>query len=625
MKGIMNGWLMGCICLLMAMFLSCRNDMALEQVLDAAGEHRPEWEYVLEHYRNDRQKYAAVRFLLVNMPGAFSRSRADIPDGRLLDLTSLPASRLITEIDQAFNAWRENVYTRDCSFDDFCEYILPYRQANGILIDSARQVFYARHHGKFFTQPGKDMTEEVDSLLYLYRHLIHVPFGQKERQLLSVSEFERYGQGLCEHRCWYNTLLLTSLGMATATDFVPAWGNRNKAHSWNVLLKDGRSYAFEPFWDEDRWKYKRIYNNLTFDEIWGCFRLPKVYRNTYRYYLDGPAADKDMRPEDVPTLFRIFRKKDVSHEYFDTVNVRVELPDVPEGMKYAYLCVMNDEQWQPVQWGKIEGGQAVFKGMGRGVIYLPMYFRKGYLHAAGMPFLLQDDGKSRVLVPSRETHDVVSNQFLGANFYPKSRVHHPDIAGTVLVGALQEGKWKDTLCVFPDRMEMHSISMEIGQTDSIRYVRMHLPHGCLSLGDLRFFQRMSDGGQRRLSARFLNELPVSPLGETADNIWDEWPSTGYNREISAHYVDIDLGETSRLSRIGFCPYMDNDCWDAIQYELFYWVDGGWKSLGCQYGGKPVRYSGVPKNALLIIKPVNCDWAGAPRPFLFEEDNEVYWY
>lgn len=40
---------------------------------------------------------------------------------------------------------------------------------------------------------------------------------------------------------------------------------------------------------------------------------------------------------------------------------------------------------------------------------------------------------------------------------------------------------------------------------------------------------------------------------------------------------------------------------------------------------PVRYADVPKNALLMIKPIDCDWAGASRPFLFEDDNEVYWY
>ena len=53
----------------------------------------------------------------------------------------------------------------------FCDYILPYRQENGLLVDSARQVFYSRHHGQFFANPGKNMIEEADSLLRLYSYI----------------------------------------------------------------------------------------------------------------------------------------------------------------------------------------------------------------------------------------------------------------------------------------------------------------------------------------------------------------------------------------------------------------------------------------------------------------------
>lgn len=52
-------------------------------------------------------------------------------------------------------------------------------------------------------------------------------------------------------------VLFSSLGMSTAMDFVLGWTNRNGSHSWNVLIVNGVSYPFEPFWDADRWKYKR--------------------------------------------------------------------------------------------------------------------------------------------------------------------------------------------------------------------------------------------------------------------------------------------------------------------------------------------------------------------------------
>lgn len=45
-----------------------------------------------------------------------------------IDIKTIKASRLITEIEQAFRVWKENVYTRNYSFETFCDYILPYRQ-----------------------------------------------------------------------------------------------------------------------------------------------------------------------------------------------------------------------------------------------------------------------------------------------------------------------------------------------------------------------------------------------------------------------------------------------------------------------------------------------------------------
>ncbi len=211
-----------------------------------------------------------------------------------LDLETISAGQLISEIDLAFKAWQENVYSKDCNFDEFCEYILPYRRSNGLIIDNAREKFYNRHKEQYFTQPGNDMINEADSLLYEYRHLTHSQFwGGTQIPVPSASTFEYLRHGLCEHRCWYNSLLFSSLGMAVAVDFVPAWGNRNNNHTWNVLIKGGKSYAFEPFWDNDRWKYKQIYNNETFDYDWGGrFRLAKVYRQSFKNFPEGPITDK---------------------------------------------------------------------------------------------------------------------------------------------------------------------------------------------------------------------------------------------------------------------------------------------------------------------------------------------
>lgn len=203
--------------LILFTLVSCRQDARLEQALRLSGPNRTELEKVLAHFEGDSLKYAAACFIIENMPRAFgvdslwkstSEQQARHETGkRIPDLQSLSSVRLITEIEQSFKVWKENVYTRNASFEDFCEYILPYRCINGLLIDSARQVFYARHGSRFFVTEGKDMIDEADSLLYLYRKIVHSSFHETNIPIHDAAIFEHLGHGLCEHRCWYNSLI----------------------------------------------------------------------------------------------------------------------------------------------------------------------------------------------------------------------------------------------------------------------------------------------------------------------------------------------------------------------------------------------------------------------------------
>lgn len=354
---------------------------SLDIALQSAENNREELERVLRHYQNsptDSLKYKAACFLIENMPAssgstlqslaAFSPLYEDYDsinriydfrstsewgkkiDGlykkypHLLhapygteDLSSIKSEYLMQEIDRSFEVWKRNVYSSKSSFDDFCEYILPYRRLNGLVADNARDTFYHRHIEKYYTRKGRDWLEETDSLLHEYSHLTHSDFWGAQIPVLNAETFEYLRHGLCIHRCWYNSLLLSSLGMPVAIDLVPAWGNRNSSHTWNVLLLDGQSYAFEAFWDNDRCKYKRIYNNSVSDSLWGKFRLPKIYRHTYSNHLEGPVADSGVDRNDIPPFFRNIKMMDVSAEYFEPHDVTVTLTEpCPENARYAY-------------------------------------------------------------------------------------------------------------------------------------------------------------------------------------------------------------------------------------------------------------------------------------------------
>lgn len=466
------------------------------------------------------------------------------------------------------------------------------------------------------------MIEEADSLLRLYSYIGHSGFHATGIPIWDVATLEKLRHGLCTHKCWHNALLFSSLGIAAATDIVPAWANRGSSHSWSVLIEEGDIHPFNPFWEQDLWQYKRLYSNMDYHKYWGRFRLPKVFRKTYRYYMEGPLAD-GVPAKDIPEAFRSLRKKDVSHEYFDTVNVRIKLRKMPSGTKYAYLCVWNYNNWKPVHWGKITGDVALFSGMGKDIVYLPMYCMDGEMVVAADPVLVQKDGKVRILYPEDTREEMVTTQYTGVLAYPLNRYNNGIITGTVLKGGKVYGRWGDTLCVFPEQIELNSQRLQVQSKDSVRYVRMMLPTKGMALGDLKFYKETFSGKELVKSVRWMTSLPLSFKGEPADNIFDAWSSTGYRRPLDTDYVDLDLGECCLLSEVSFCPYLDVEYKEDEIYELCIWQNG-WQVITSGKGGKPLRFTDVPKNALWLIRPSSQKERKHVRPFVYE-NGEVYWY
>ncbi len=663
--------------LLILLFAGCGGTTQLEKALTLAGDNRTELERVIEHYKNDDEKLAATCFLIENMIDSYGSSGNVVTacqpfykqyDSLMLihsydslshifdygkmklwdkqvdslwyeyqnkntfilrnddrfDLQHITADWLIAEIDMAFEAWQSNAYMCDCPFDDFCEYILPYRHRDGLALDNSRQEFFKRHKGDFFSNNELALTDEVDSLLYLYRHISHSGFAGTKIPVLTAGSMEKLRHGLCGQRCWFNSLLLSSLGLAVATDFVPAWGNRNNSHTWNVLIHGGKSYAFEAFWDTDRWKYKRIYNNLSHDTIWGRYRLPKVYRHSFKRYVEGPVADKDVPIDDIPHFFRNVRKKDVSHEYFDTEDVTVKLENIPERAKYAYLCVLNYNSWQPVQWGRIKQGEATFTAMGKDVLYMPMYCLGGTMRQAADPFWLRQDGSIEILKPEEDKHVVKLHHYAGAVTYVDYKRKTPKMDGTVLLGGINLIDCNDTICVFPKNAEINSVYITANCQYEIRYLKLCLPKTEIALNRLEFYKSGDNGDEKLRQVSIVTNIPNSECGETADAIIDQYTSTGYSANIGKHYVVLDLGETCRLSKVRYCPYQIAGFEKEHSYRLCHWSGGKWTAIGeSRSGDGTLTFNNVPKNSILIVIPSNNTERIGSRPFVYR-DGEMIW-
>lgn len=657
-------WLYYLYALGIMLLASCTEKTALDKALSSAKENRSELQKVLKHYANDSLKLEAAKFLISNMPGSYASDSSlqtvyapfykiyddvrkkynyeinkkcgeeidslwqvfcfvysdELMAKNRNDAEYLNASTIISEIELAFKAWKENVYTQNCSFQEFCEYILPYRRENGLVIDKSRERYFQRHHTDFYTTHGKNVIEETDSLLFLYKDIVHSPYYVPLIPILNASTFEHIKTGTCEQRCWFNSLLLSSLGMAAAIDFVPVWGNRNGGHSWNVIIVNGESYAFEAFWDEDRWKYKRIYNNKSYDSLWGKFRLPKVYRKTFSNHAEGPMADSRIARVDIPSLFLNEKKKDVSSEYFETQDIRVELSNdsIHPIPGYAYLSVYNYQNWVPVQWGKTENKQVTFSNMGKDIVYLPTYYIKGKSIPAGKPFWLKSDGTQQVLSPNGEKEQVVIRNFAGQVPFNENRKNLTSLKGCELWG-MRNGKKDKLLYTINDTLQIEHRLFNINASTPYRFVRLYLPSIYIALGELSFYST----DKQIKNVKLTSPLTRHNEDEKPEMLIDGLSDTAFSGEAPRKYIDFDLNNEYTLSAIGITPYIRSWLGKSNRYELSYW-ENGWCPIACKEGsGNYLVFDNVPRKALLRLSHYEKTAKEHHRIFLYE-DGKIIW-
>lgn len=640
-----------CMVINLLIMTACRSeaDKRLDTALELAGENRKELEKVLDHYKNIPQKQAAARFLIEYMPGHGGYDEKTVKDMQEIydkferistkynwehtplwsseikemwnkemaklnlskytlkqDMEIIQADWLIKQIDMAFTAWNKNIYSQNCSFNDFCKYILPYRVKNGLLIEQNRETFNQRHSGHFQDKQLK-LQDAVDSLLYLYKDIKHSDASAPSIALYNTKSLEQVKRGLCEDRAWFNQYLLSALGMPAVTDFVPNWANRNKAHSWNALVIDGETYPFDPFWEDNRRDYKLMYNNKTFDLNWGEFRLPKVYRQTYEYHIDGPMADNTVSDNNIPTLFKTPFIEDVSSEYFETTDIEITIPkENIRQDKYCYLCVYQSNNWNPVQWGLINKNRKVtFKNMGRDIVYQPAFYENKQSIPLGEPIYIDEKGNQQKLTCQSEKNDITIRTYTPQIAISNRIQGRKNLEYTCITASTDLSVKQDTICFLTDSIDAWFNQIDLPTDKPYRYFQFHIPQYTLGLCEVMFYEK--DNFQRVSDVKVVAEIEKIKQEETLASICDGLSATGIKGifrqdSLSQREVFFDLGKAMEISSIVYIPYTYNMLNNDEYFELQYLKDGSWESAGSIKGNENyITFKNVPTGTLYRIK------------------------
>ncbi|MBN2383976.1 transglutaminase domain-containing protein [bacterium] len=397
----------------------------VEQALQQAGQNRTELEQALKHFRElgDEQKLQAAYFLIENMSDQgfieasfYTETKEEVPfhaldygsfEEALLamdqleqthgtldygrkeyipDLEVMTARYFIENIELAFAAWRTHPWSRGISFQDFCEYILPYRCSNEPL--GAWRPFmadYFKDLAQTVADPNdmKAVAAEIEREVNNWITFDEVYYLHPTDQ--SFEEMMEHKKGRCEDISTLQIYALRANGLAVASDYTPAWANRDNNHAWTVYL-DERGHGQAPL------------SNVA----------AKIYRKTYSVQHSNPVFLKG-EDEQIPSWLRGEHYRDVTEQYIPTSDIALtSLEKIPSGSHFVYLCVFNGGEWVPVASAQLEGQGARFQHMGRGIVYLPAYYIEDAIVPAGPVVILDENGAIRRLSGGEQTHDRIS-------------------------------------------------------------------------------------------------------------------------------------------------------------------------------------------------------------------------
>lgn len=625
---------------ILAFLTSCHTDTDLntkiDHALEIAGDNRAQLQLVIDHYSNDSLRLKAAKYLIGNMPGHYSypdtflltqyyqrvdsfiSSNPDISFSEMSDSVNtiyrnmgidrchpvedcciITAHFIIDNIDSAFLEWKRNPLLEHLTFDQFCEYILPYKSIELQPLDNWRNKFknsykedleelqYCDIYSRSAFQTAKKLN---DAFIRDIHPEIHIA---EQFPVYDISTRLKVRYGRCDDFVNMTTNIFRSVGLPVVRDHTPHWGCQRLGHSWNALLaQNGKTVPFTGM--NSRVGEDPIIND----------RLAKVFRSTYAS--NSSIIKLNNSGEFVPVFFRNRFQHDVTDEYVSSVKAPVICP---RGITnhYAFLCVFGDNDWTPVDFASINNGTVIFNNIGPGIVYLPVvYNQQGQAYPLSLPFIVYHDNSIITIEPQH-------NNLTSAKLFRKYLVkpYTFDYAKLVKDGIFEGSNNADfsgKLYTVGPILTGHAIGGEFHVSDTIpscqywRYInRNDQTFG--SMADLFFYQQDC-------------EIPVSGRIIGTEGSWENNPE--YIREnlfdgnaLTAYcapkhrgcWVGLDMGKPTKISKIRYTPRGDGNMVEpGDEYELYYWEYNHWQSLGRKTATTvSIDFDNIPTGALLLLR------------------------
>ena len=615
-------------------------------------EQKKYWELrkaVLSHYKTDTNplKEKAARFLLDNLTGRYAIEgerykrysdtikryylNADTLHKKLIsvkngsygensvkDINGLTPSYLIDNIDRAFAALDKSEWKDQVSFNDFCEYILPYRIGNEPLENWRKEicqdtVFKITGDTIFSFSDLKTAATYFIKIHSRAHKTLKLMYGENSANIpdLPYSVLNLLTTGTCANLMQISSLACRAAAIPIANDFTPHWANAALGHNWSALITSFGSIPFD-FPVQDR---LGIYKEKD--------RIPsKVYRHTFSENAKSHVKQRGYC-EFLSEVFNDPRLIDVTDLYMQTNDIQIPVLFKPDKNKFAYLSVSDRLNWVPVGWGTLKNGLSNYPKVGVNTVFLPVTASVSGTQPLNYPFILSENGGIQYFKPDTKNlrrvellrkytlsssavayfYRIVHGKFQGAS---NSNFKNPEDLGEIV---------KAPPVLF-DELKPKTIK-------KFRFVRyISRKKGYCNIAEINFFSAENEPITGKVIGTECHQ--GGPNENTIDKVFDGDVLTYYiSCSPDSGWVGLDFGKPELISKIVYAPRNDDNYINKGNlYELFYW-NNEWKSLGKKVATDQILiYEGVPSNCLLFLK--NHTKGREERIFTYENGRQVWW-
>ena len=409
--------------LLLFLLVSLSSVVVFSQSKSISKKYNDELSKTIDYFqkKGDKEQYDAAMFLVTNMPIHYAEDNIwldkngtetsfkvtdykDIEQATIVfnklkdsigmisrnvvvkDTDIVKSELLIKNIEIAFKSWKENPWSKNYDFKTFCEYILPYRSLTEPIQD-----WRPEYQASFEKQSTgmADPTDPVELASNIINNIKHFDFVLKRfdpKPLLGATDLLFWREGNCPDLANVAIFAARSLGVATTFDYTPHYAASSNRHYWNTVIDNKGVHV--PFNGNQDLPY--VYNAV-------AKRLGKVFRVTFseqKGNLTSLIPENEI-PDDFLKSKNII---DVTAEYVEVSNINYTFgPQVTS--KISYINVFNRGGWRTLDWAKINNKIAVYKDMGRDIVYLPGVVVSGKMVFEKHPILLDKKGIKTILKP----------------------------------------------------------------------------------------------------------------------------------------------------------------------------------------------------------------------------------